>query len=206
MWDVFAVSTYFSVSAIFFYIGLIPDIAAVRDRTRGFINKLYDGLSGMAWNRSTMASLHGGIRILRCVCNTSRSLCTLCCILGLRDGANNGMALHTFPTVLRCWSDFLWLCDGNYTSSASFCNLQVGLRTGRKKNHSRARQIPEAGIHRRMALRQSCKMCLLTGGILTYAYGVEHYIGWYSDNVYDGVSSNIVSSVIRLGIPHDGLL
>jgi len=29
------------------------------------------------------------------------------------------------------------------------------------------------------------KMCLLTGGILTYAYGMEHYVAWYSDNVYE---------------------
>ncbi|MEC8278156.1 MAG: NrfD/PsrC family molybdoenzyme membrane anchor subunit, partial [Myxococcota bacterium] len=48
MWDVFAVSTYFSVSTIFFYIGLIPDIAAVRDRTRGVIHKIYKGLA-LGW-------------------------------------------------------------------------------------------------------------------------------------------------------------
>src|SRR5436190_3780061 len=44
MWDVFAVSTYFTVSTVFFFVGLIPDVAAVRDQTKGFTSKLYDVL------------------------------------------------------------------------------------------------------------------------------------------------------------------
>ena len=42
LWDVFAVSTYFTVSLLFWYTGLVPDFATVRDRAVGFRRKLYN--------------------------------------------------------------------------------------------------------------------------------------------------------------------
>ncbi len=52
VWDVFAISTYFSVSLVFWYIGLIPDIATVRDRAQGIRKFVYNFFS-MGWNGST---------------------------------------------------------------------------------------------------------------------------------------------------------
>ncbi|MBN3521906.1 polysulfide reductase NrfD [Algoriphagus lutimaris] len=45
LWDVFAISTYFSVSLVFWYIGLIPDFATIRDRATGLRKVIYGGLS-----------------------------------------------------------------------------------------------------------------------------------------------------------------
>ncbi len=45
LWDVFAISTYFSVSLVFWYIGLIPDFATIRDRATGFRKVIYGALS-----------------------------------------------------------------------------------------------------------------------------------------------------------------
>jgi len=45
LWDVFAISTYFSVSLVFWYIGLIPDFATIRDRTTGLRKTIYGALS-----------------------------------------------------------------------------------------------------------------------------------------------------------------
>ena len=69
LWDVFAISTYFSVSLVFWYIGLIPDFATIRDRATGKISKLvYSGLSfgwtGAArhWNHyETVALVLAGV-------------------------------------------------------------------------------------------------------------------------------------------------
>ncbi|MFN3446011.1 MAG: NrfD/PsrC family molybdoenzyme membrane anchor subunit [Bacteroidia bacterium] len=52
VWDVFAISTYFSVSLVFWYIGLIPDIATTRDRATGLRKFIYNFFS-MGWNGST---------------------------------------------------------------------------------------------------------------------------------------------------------
>ncbi len=45
LWDLFAISTYFTVSLLFWYTGLVPDFATVRDRAKGFRKKLYSFLS-----------------------------------------------------------------------------------------------------------------------------------------------------------------
>jgi molybdopterin-containing oxidoreductase family membrane subunit len=64
LWDVFAISTYFTVSLVFWYIGLIPDFATIRDRmTKPMMKKVYSILSfgwtgnAKAWNRFEIVSL-----------------------------------------------------------------------------------------------------------------------------------------------------
>ena len=57
IWDVFAVSTYFTISAIFFYVGLIPDLAIVRRRVEGLRKRIYSFLS-LGWTGSLKQWLH----------------------------------------------------------------------------------------------------------------------------------------------------
>lgn len=52
LWDVFAISTYFSVSLLFWYLGLIPDIATVRDRATTKARKFWYGFFAMGWDGS----------------------------------------------------------------------------------------------------------------------------------------------------------
>lgn len=51
LWDVFAISTYFSVSLVFWYLGLIPDLATIRDRAIGVRKKIY-GILSFGWKGS----------------------------------------------------------------------------------------------------------------------------------------------------------
>ncbi|MEB2781780.1 NrfD/PsrC family molybdoenzyme membrane anchor subunit [Algoriphagus persicinus] len=63
LWDVFAISTYFSVSLVFWYIGLIPDFATIRDRATGLRKIIYGALSfgwdgaAKSWSRYESVSL-----------------------------------------------------------------------------------------------------------------------------------------------------
>ena len=59
VWDVFAVTTYFTVSAIFFYLGTIPDLAAARDAARGLQKKLYNVIS-LGWRGTDREWHHFG--------------------------------------------------------------------------------------------------------------------------------------------------
>ncbi|MEO0333294.1 MAG: NrfD/PsrC family molybdoenzyme membrane anchor subunit, partial [Bacteroidota bacterium] len=52
LWDVFAISTYFTVSLVFWYIGLIPDFATIRDRAQGIISRTVYGALSFGWNGS----------------------------------------------------------------------------------------------------------------------------------------------------------
>ena len=51
LWDVFAISTYFTISAVFFYVGLVPDIAALRDAATGIKRRIYAALC-LGWRGS----------------------------------------------------------------------------------------------------------------------------------------------------------
>jgi molybdopterin-containing oxidoreductase family membrane subunit len=53
LWDVFAISTYFTVSLLFWYAGLLPDMATVRDRAKTKLRKLLYGIASFGWNGST---------------------------------------------------------------------------------------------------------------------------------------------------------
>ncbi|MGW8123516.1 NrfD/PsrC family molybdoenzyme membrane anchor subunit [Roseivirga echinicomitans] len=63
LWDVFAISTYFSVSLVFWYLGLVPDFATIRDRATGIRKKIYGALSlgwdgaAKTWSRYESVSL-----------------------------------------------------------------------------------------------------------------------------------------------------
>ena len=52
LWDVFAVSTYFTVSVLFWYTGLIPDLATLRDRATSKIKKFLYGIFAVGWRGS----------------------------------------------------------------------------------------------------------------------------------------------------------
>src|SRR5205823_11150131 len=52
LWDVFAVSTYFTVSVLFWYTGLIPDLATLRDRAATKVKKLLYGIFAVGWRGS----------------------------------------------------------------------------------------------------------------------------------------------------------
>jgi molybdopterin-containing oxidoreductase family membrane subunit len=58
IWDVFAVSTYLTVSATFFFVGMIPDIAAVRDRVREVPRKIIYTILSLGWKGSNWEWLH----------------------------------------------------------------------------------------------------------------------------------------------------
>src|SRR6266699_1243540 len=52
VWDVFAISTYLTISLVFWYLGMIPDLATLRDRATGKIKKFIYGLLSLGWNGS----------------------------------------------------------------------------------------------------------------------------------------------------------
>ena len=52
LWDVFAVSTYFTVSLLFWYVGLVPDLATIRDRIKSKIGKVAYGIFALGWRGS----------------------------------------------------------------------------------------------------------------------------------------------------------
>ena len=168
MWDVFAVSTYFSVSTIFFYIGLVPDIAAIRDRTSGAVKMLYSALA-FGWRGTDRQWRH-------------------------YMAAYGFFAAFATPLVLSVHSVVSWdfamaqtmgwhstLFPPYFVAGAIFsgCAMVITLLMPLSLAFKWEKYI-NVWHYEHLA-----KMCILTGGILTYAYATEYYIAYYSDNAYE---------------------
>ena len=115
MWDVFAVSTYATISALFWFVGLIPDLATLRDRSKHWFGKITYGMLAMGWrgsarhwhNYETASLLLAGPR------DAARRLRPHRRELRLRGRHHSGLARHDLPALLRRGRDLLRLRDGD---------------------------------------------------------------------------------------------
>jgi molybdopterin-containing oxidoreductase family membrane subunit len=170
MWDVFAVSTYFTVSTIFFYVGLLPDIAAVRDRTRGVVQKCYAALS-LGWRGTDRQWRHYMAAYGFFAAFATPLVLSVHSVVSWDFAMSQTMGWHStlFPPYFVAGAIF------------SGCAMVITLLLPMTKIFG----WEEKGYINMWHMDNLAKMCLLTGGILTYAYAVEHYVAWYSDNPYE---------------------
>ena len=93
MWDAFAVSTYLTISALFWTMGLIPDIANAREAAMGWRKKFYtvagDGLAGY---RPPMAPLLDGVLANGGISYSARAVGAFGRVMGFRDGDKSRLA------------------------------------------------------------------------------------------------------------------
>ncbi|MBA2671223.1 MAG: polysulfide reductase NrfD [Gemmatimonadetes bacterium] len=169
VWDVFAVTTYLTVSSVFFYIGLIPDIAAARDRaTVPWRKKAYSALS-LGWR--------GTDREWK---NFTRAYLFLA-------------ALAT-PLVLSVHSVVSWdfavsIVPGWHTTVFAPYFVAGAILSGVAMVVSIA--IPVRKIFRYEAyltllhFDRLAKLLLLTSLIVGYAYAMEYFIAWYSGELFE---------------------
>src|SRR5262249_50122772 len=116
VWDVFAISTYLTISLVFWYLGMIPDLATLRDRVANRIKKFVFGIFSLGWNGShrtwaryeTVSLIMGGPRRRWF---SARPLIRQC---GFRPLVIPG-GLYTFlPAVLCGRSDLFRFWHGAY--------------------------------------------------------------------------------------------
>jgi molybdopterin-containing oxidoreductase family membrane subunit len=166
LWDVFAVGTYFIVSLVFWYFGLIPDLATVRDRANGIRRKIYGFLSfgwtgsGRTWSRYEMVYL---------------------LLAGL--AAPLVFSVHTvvsfdFATsVLPGWHSTIFppyfVVGAIFSGFAMVLTLMVvARRTMRLEDYITTRHLDAM-----------CKVTLVTACIVSLAYLTETFTAWYSANL-----------------------
>ncbi len=169
MWDVFAVSTYFTVSLLFWYVGLIPDLATLRDRAQNRWVKILYGIMAFGWRGS---ALHW------------RRYSQLYLLLaGLATPLV--VSVHTVVSydfsfsIVKGWHSTIFppyfVAGALFQGFALVLILAVPLRsTGHLKALITMRHLENLG-----------KMILVTGWIVTYAYIIEIFMGWYSGNKYE---------------------
>jgi Ni/Fe-hydrogenase subunit HybB-like protein len=169
LWDVFAISTYFTVSLLFWYSGLIPDLATVRDRAKTKFRKLTYGVLSFGWTGSTKHwQRHEALSLVLAGLATPLVL-SVHTIVSFDFATSVIPGWHTtiFPPYFVAGAIF-----------SGFAMVQTLLIVVRKVLN--LQEYITLGH-----LEAMNKVIVLTGSIVGCAYLTELFMAWYSQNEYE---------------------
>lgn len=168
IWDVFAISTYLTVSLLFWYVGMVPDLASIRDRCKGIKRALY-GVMSLGW-RGTASQWHhyeAGYGFLAALATPL--------VLSVHSVVSWDFAMSVQPGWHTTIFPPYFVAGAILSGCAMVYSLLVPVRwMFRLEDFIRADHL------------EAClKLTLLTSTIVFYAYGIEFFIAWYSGNQYE---------------------
>jgi Ni/Fe-hydrogenase subunit HybB-like protein len=163
LWDVFAVSTYLSVSIMFWYVGLIPDVAAMRDRVKNKILKYFYAILCLGWRGSARQWANYEFCYLMLAGIATLLVITTCTVVS-----------SDFSTsVIPGWHGTIFLpyfgVGAIYGGFCMLITLLVPLRELYK--------LQDLVTLRHIDL--CCRFVLLMALLITYIYGMEFFIAYY---------------------------
>jgi molybdopterin-containing oxidoreductase family membrane subunit len=169
LWDVFAVSTYFTVSLLFWYVGLIPDFSTLRDRTKNVLRKKAYGAFALGWR--------GSNRHWR---NYERAYLILAALSTPLVLSVHSVVSFDFATsVMPGWHTTIFppyfVAGAVFSGFAMVSTLMII-----------SRQV--FGLKELMTMKHlelMNKIMLVTGSLVGYAYSMEFFVAWYSGNEYE---------------------
>jgi molybdopterin-containing oxidoreductase family membrane subunit len=169
IWDVFAVSTYATVSMLFWFVGLIPDLATLRDRAASRLARFLYGILAMGWR--------GSARHWAVYETASLLLAGLATPLVL--SVHTVVSLDFTVAIVPGWhSTFFppyFVAGAIYSGFAMVLALAIPLRS----------VYGLQGLITDKHLDNSAKVMMATGLIVGYSYILEAFAAWYSGNVYE---------------------
>ncbi len=169
LWDVFAISTYFTVSLLFWYTGLLPDLATVRDRARTKFRKRFYGVAAFGWSGSTKHwQRHESLSLVLAGLSTPLVL-SVHTIVSFDFATSVIPGWHTtiFPPYFVAGAIFsgFAMVQSLLIITRKVLNLEDYITVG----HIEAMN----------------KVIVLTGSIVGIAYLTELFIAWYGQNQYE---------------------
>jgi molybdopterin-containing oxidoreductase family membrane subunit len=168
LWDVFAVSTYATTSIVFWYVGLIPDLATVRDRCKGLKRIIFSTLS-LGWKGTGKSWVHYERAYAQFAWLATPLVLSVHSIVSFDFAVSNLPGWHTtiFPP---------YFVAGAVFSGFGMCiTLLVVARSTMKLEH----------LITMDHLELCNKVILATSLIVGLAYLTEIYIAWYSNSYYE---------------------
>lgn len=166
LWDVFAVSTYFTVSLIFWYVGLIPDFATLRDRATSKIKKIIYSIFSLGWRHSNRHWQHYEMAYLILAGFATPLVLSVHTIVSFDFAVSVIPGWHTtiFPPY--------FVAGAVFSGFAMVQNMLILIRKIFNLKH----------IITLDHLEKMNKVMLTTGLMVGYAYAMEFFIAWYSGN------------------------
>lgn len=169
VWDVFAVSIYGTVSLLFWYVGMIPDLATIRDRSTSRVKKIIYGIFSLGWRGSTRHWQHYERAYLILAGLATPLVLSVHSIVSMDFATSQVPGWHTtiFPPY--------FVAGAIFSGFAMVVTLMVICRKAFKM---------EAILTLRH-FENMAKIMMVTGMMVGYAYAVELFISVYSGNPYE---------------------
>jgi Ni/Fe-hydrogenase subunit HybB-like protein len=185
LWDVFAVSTYFTVSVLFWYTGLVPDLATLRDRATSRVKKFIYGIFALGWRGSNRNWRHYEMAYLL-LAGLSTPL-----VLSVHSVVSFDFA----TSILPGWHTTIF--PPYFVAGAIFGGFAMVLTIMLPASllYPQLKELITRGHVDRMA-----KIILLTGSIVGYAYLMELFMAYFSANKYE----KFTFFSARMGIDNPG--
>jgi Ni/Fe-hydrogenase subunit HybB-like protein len=169
-WDVFAVSTYGTVSLVFWYVGLIPDLATMRDSApKLWMQRVY-GVLALGW-RGSIKHWHRYNKAYLLLAGLSTPL-----VLSVHTIVSFDFAISIIPGWHTTIFPPYFVAGAIYSGFAMVLTLIIPLRSWYKMQDIITMRHIEA----------SAKVMLGTGLIVAYGYTQEAFFSWYSGDPYEG--------------------
>ncbi len=169
LWDVFAVSTYFTVSVIFWYLGLVPDLATMRDRCKNGLRKLLYGIFALGWRGGNRQWRHYEMAYMLLAGLSTPLVLSVHTVVSFDFATSIVPGWHTtiFPPYFVAGAIF-----GGF---AMVLTLMIPVRK-------------IYGLQDMFTMKHidnMSKIIVLTGTIVGYAYLMELFIAWYSGSDFE---------------------
>ncbi|MBC5993381.1 NrfD/PsrC family molybdoenzyme membrane anchor subunit [Pontibacter cellulosilyticus] len=169
LWDVFAISTYFSVSLVFWYIGLIPDFATIRDRATGPIARRAYSVLSFGWTGSAKAwSRYETVSLILAGLATPL-------VLSVHTIVSFDFATSVIPGWHTTIFPPYFVAGAIFSGFAMVLTLMIITRKTFHLEHYITLEHVES----------MNKVIILTGSIVGIAYTTEFFIAWYSGVEYE---------------------
>jgi molybdopterin-containing oxidoreductase family membrane subunit len=169
MWDVFAVSTYFTVSLLFWYVGLLPDLAALRDSSKRKGARIAYGIFALGWRGSAKAWRHYRIAYLLLAGLSTPLVLSVHTIVSFDFAVSQLPGWHTtiFPPY--------FVAGAIFSGFAMVLTLMIPAR----------KVFGLENVITQRHLDNMAKVLLATGMMVSYGYAMEHFMAWYSGNPFE---------------------
>ncbi|AKT43936.1 NrfD/PsrC family molybdoenzyme membrane anchor subunit [Chondromyces crocatus] len=169
LWDVFAVSTYATVSLLFWYVGLVPDFATLRDRAETKTKQIVYGILALGWRGSHRAWVHYE-RAYQIFAGLSTPL-----VLSVHTIVSFDFAVSIIPGWHTTIFPPYFVAGAIFSGFAMVVTLMVVARSALGLKH----------LITMRHLENMNKIILATGTMVGYAYGIEFFMAWYSGNTFE---------------------
>ncbi|HET9374228.1 MAG TPA: NrfD/PsrC family molybdoenzyme membrane anchor subunit [Chthoniobacterales bacterium] len=169
LWDVFAVSTYFTVSVLFWFLGLVPDLATMRDRARSLVGKFCYGLLALGWRGGNRQWRHYEMAYL-VLAGLSTPL-----VLSVHSTVSFDFATSLIPGWHTTIFPPYFVAGAIFGGFAMVLTLMLPARSIYKLHD----------VFTWNHIDVMCKIILLTGSIVGYAYTMEFFVAFYGANPFE---------------------